>query len=110
MRILFILMSLLFCQSSYSQSKKDVIKDKIKSIKVVTTVYKNEIQTQIPEIFERYAPNGDVIEKIEYDKEGKVKSHEAFVYNKKGDVVEERIYDEKANLKRRKSRLMLLMV
>jgi antitoxin component YwqK of YwqJK toxin-antitoxin module len=87
-------MSLLFCQSSYSQSKKDVIKDKIKSIKVVTTVYKNEIQTQIPEIFERYAPNGDVIEKIEYDKEGKVKSHEAFVYNKKGDVVE-RIYDER---------------
>ncbi|MBK8584687.1 MAG: hypothetical protein IPN88_04305 [Bacteroidetes bacterium] len=67
MKKLFFLVLILLWQSSFSQSKKDVIKDKIKSIKVVTTVFKNDAQTQIPEIFERYAPNGDVIEKIEYE-------------------------------------------
>ncbi len=81
-----------FCQA---QKKKDIKKA---GIKTITTT-----ETQGTKSFNdskvTYDAAGNIIEEINYDKEGNLKSTKKFKYNKDGDPIEETEYDEKNTLK-----------
>ena len=79
---------------SFAQSKKDIKKNKIKSVKVTMTTVKSGAEVTIPESVERYDANSNLLEVIDYDKEGKVKLHESYTLNKGGDVIEQINYTE----------------
>ena len=87
--IMTLLISCFFCQA---QKKKDIKKA---GIKTITTT-----ETQGTKSFNdskvTYDAGGNIIEEINYDKEGNLKSTKKFKYNKDGDPIEETEYDEKS--------------
>ncbi len=91
--VIFLLFAGLSTQT-YAQSKKDIKKNKIKSVKVTMTSVKNGLEVTVPESFERYDADSKLLEIIDYDKEGKVKMHESYTLNKNGDVIEQIEYTE----------------
>jgi hypothetical protein len=90
--IIALLISCFICQA---QKKKDIKKA---GIKTITTT-----ETQGTKTFNDskviYDAGGNIIEEVNYDKEGNLKSTKKFKYNKDGDPIEETEYDEKNALK-----------
>jgi hypothetical protein len=90
----FILMS----ASAFSQKKKELKKYGVKAI-IVTEAHGAKTVNDSKTI---YDANGEVIEEVNYDKDGNIKSTIKYKNNKDGDVIEESEYDEKNNLKEKK--------
>ena len=96
----FKILSLLLLLSTlcFSQKKKEIKKAGIKSISVTET-HGNKTITD-SKIF--YDSNGNILEEINYDKEGALKSTTKFKYNSSGDIIEETEYDDKNTLKEKR--------
>lgn len=79
----------------FSQSKKDIKKNKITSV-AVTESHDGKSITDSKTI---YDASGEIIEKTEYTKEGLLKKTIKYKLNNLGDVVSEEEYDERNILK-----------
>jgi hypothetical protein len=84
-----------FC---FSQKKKEIKKAGIKSISITET-HGNKTITD-SKLF--YDSNGNILEEINHDKEGALKSITKYKYNSSGDIIEETEYDEKNILKEKR--------
>ena len=85
-----------------AQSKKDLKKNKVKSVRETETTLVNGKELTADNSFYRYDSNNEVIEEIDYDSEGKVKMHNTYVYNKNGDKIEEVVYHSDGKIKKKK--------
>lgn len=84
---------LMVCISvSFAQSKKEIQKYKIKSL---TESFQsvNGDGTLVLDMQERYDKNGNVVEKIVYDKTGQLKQRTVLKYNNLFDKIEETVFD-----------------
>lgn len=81
------------------QSKKRIREHKVMSETVYTTKTVNGKEVQVKDSYEEYDKNGNVILKIEYNKEGAVKKTEKYKYNANKDKIEEIVYDATGKLK-----------
>lgn len=99
---LFILLSLSAAFNCYSQSKKDIRKNKVASQKVVIVTVVEGKESMMDESFERYDSEGNVLEEIDYD-EGKMKSRVVAAYSKSGEKTEEQVYSADNSLKKKKT-------
>lgn len=92
---ILIIALLISCGVCSAQKKKDIKKA---GIRTITTT-----ETQAAKTFSdskvTYDANGNIIEEINYDKEGNLKSTKKFKYNKEDDPIEEIEYDEKNAVK-----------
>lgn len=82
-----------------AQKKKEIKKYGIRS---VTTTDTRSGKT-VNDSKVTYDGSGEVIEEVNYDKEGVLKSTLKYKYNKDGDALEESEYDEKGILKEKKT-------
>lgn len=86
--ILFLIVSI----TAFAQSKKDIRKNNVKTLTETITNYENGKETTLNDVFRRFDKNGEVIEEINYDKNGKMKSKTITKY-KDEDKTEETIFD-----------------
>src|SRR5437868_1908222 len=86
-----------------AQSKKDLKKNKVKSFHQVHTSIENNKETTVDALVQKLDGNGNVLEEINYDKEGKIKSHFTATYDKNGDKSEEVVFDEDGKIKKKKA-------
>lgn len=89
-----ILVLCLISAASFAQKKKTIKKHNIRSI-VVTETFGTKTLNDNKSF---YNANGELVQEINYDKDGKFKSDKRYKYNKEGDVTEEAEYDEAGNL------------
>ena len=78
---------------SFAQSKKNIKKYKIKSITETVTTFEGGKELTRNDQFTRYDKNGQIIEQIDYDKNGKIKTKTITKYNNLEDKNEETIFD-----------------
>ena len=78
---------------SFAQSKKYIKKHKIKSITETITTFENGKELTRNDQFSRYDKDGQIIEQIDYDKNGKVKTKTITKYNNLEDKTEETVFD-----------------
>lgn len=90
-----------FTVLGFAQGKKMVKKLKIKSV-VETETEKGKTITDNKSVFNAA---GLVVERINYNKEGVIKSIHRYKYNKDNDEIEEAIYDAANLLKEKKVQL-----
>lgn len=83
-----------FAAFSFAQKKKTIKKLGIKTITSTEITGK----TTIKDNKSTYDINGQQVEEVKYDKEGKFKSLTKFKYNRDGDVTEEIEYNEAGRL------------
>lgn len=104
-RILFLIVLIVpvLCGTAFSQSKKDIKKNKIKSVKVTNTVIKDGKDQTLNESFQRFDASAEVIEEINYDDDGGIKSHFTYTLNKNGDKTEEISYQADGKIKKKKT-------
>jgi uncharacterized protein YkuJ len=96
--ILYIsVVSLINFSCAHSQGKKDVQKYNIRSKSVSVSEGDKTRKTS----FERYDVAGNVVEEIDYNKEGEVKKHETYKFNKNGNDVEHVIYNPDGSVKKK---------
>ena len=87
----------LFNFAAIAQSKKDVKKLKIKASTTVVTETVDGNEKSRTDSYQKFDNAGNVIELVEYNKDGSIKKKEAHTYNKNNDVVEEIVFDENKN-------------
>jgi hypothetical protein len=80
------------------QSKTQVKELGIKSTTVLEYDYTAGKETKKKVSYEKFNTHGQVIESIDYNKEGKQKERIEFQYNENGNVTEERYFDNKNKL------------
>jgi hypothetical protein len=80
----------------FSQSKKDIKANKIKSTTVEKTEQKDGVTVTYKETYEEYDKNGNTIVKIEYNKAGEIKTKENLKYDGFGNVIEKSEFDKKS--------------
>ncbi|NBA75177.1 hypothetical protein GOQ04_06440 [Emticicia sp. ODNR4P] len=78
---------------SYGQSKKEVKKNKIKTVTELITDYVGGKEVTRNDSYKKFNKQGEVTEEIEYDKTGKLKRKVLSRYNEFDDKVEETIVD-----------------
>ena len=91
----------IYILSVNAQSKKELKKNKVKSYRQVHTSVENGKEVTVDALFHRFDGNGNLVEEINYDKDGKVKSHFIAVYNKNGDKTEEQVFSDDGKLKKK---------
>ena len=62
-----------------SQSKKEIKKNNVKSVKETNTTFIDGKEVTLDVSFQRYDDDGNLVEEVEYNDEGKVKSHNLYV-------------------------------
>src|SRR6187455_606501 len=77
-----------------SQGKKTVKKYNLKSTTINTTEFVDGKELTHVESVEKYDKEGNVIEDIEYNKDGTFRKKEIRQFNKAGDITQESRYDE----------------
>lgn len=77
----------------FAQSKKDIRKNSIKGITEVVTEYENGKESTHNDVSKKFDKEGEVIQEINYDKNGALKEKVLTKNNKDGDKIEEVIYD-----------------
>jgi hypothetical protein len=85
-----------------AQSKKDLKKNKVRSFKESHTTVENGKEQSYDALMQKFDADGNVTEEIDYDKDGKVKSHYTATYDKNGDKTEEQNFSEDGKLKKKK--------
>ncbi len=87
---------IIYCSSlvnvGFAQSKKDIRKNSVKTLTETVTIFENGKETTITDSFKKFDKNGETIEEINYDKNGKIKSKTIAKY-KDEDKIEETIFD-----------------
>jgi hypothetical protein len=79
----------------FAQSKKEIRENKINS----ETVYITRLDgKEVKDTYTVYDKNGNMIEKVDYNKDGVVKGTEKHVYNADKEKIEETTYDAKGKL------------
>ncbi|MGX7689077.1 hypothetical protein ACWA1C_18075 [Flectobacillus roseus] len=78
---------------SYGQSKKEVKKNKIKTVTELITDYVGGKEVTRNDSYKKFNKQGEVTEEIEYDKTGKLKRKVLSRYNEFDDKVEETVVD-----------------
>ena len=78
---------------SFAQSKKDIRKNNIKGITEVVIEYENGKETTHNDVAKRFDKEGEVIQEINYDKNGVLKEKIVTKNNRDGDKIEEVFYD-----------------
>jgi hypothetical protein len=76
-----LIVSLLMVVPVFSQKKKSVQANKIKSTTVFQEDYEKNNGRSVKELYTKFDEAGNVIEEIEYDDYGKVKSHVQYEYD-----------------------------
>lgn len=95
---LFVILFLVNGTVMFSQSKKEIKKNKIKAMMVVDVKNEQTI-TDRKTIFNK---NGQTLEEAEYDKKGNIKKTMKYKYNKKGDEIEQEEYNNANKLVKKK--------
>ena len=78
---------------SFAQSKKEIRKNNIKGVSEVITEYENGKESTHNDVSKKFDKEGEVIQEINYDKNGVLKEKILTKNNKDGDKIEEIIYD-----------------
>jgi hypothetical protein len=88
--------------TAVAQSKKDLKKSKAVSFKEIHTKVEDGKEVTVDVLFQKFDSNGEVIEEINYDKLGKVKTSQKYIYNKTGDKIEEHSIGDDGKVKKKK--------
>ena len=83
--VIFIILILALSYSVYSQSRKDLKEENVSKRVEWRYKYKNGKEQKTKESVRYFDKNGNRIESIEYDKEGKEKKHVKTTYNDNND-------------------------
>ena len=97
----FIIFFTLLSVNSFSQSKKEVKKFKIKSSTTVVTESLEGKEKTRTDSYQKFDNSGNVLEEIEYNKDGSFKKKETHKYNRNNDNTEDVIFDEKGNVQKK---------
>ena len=97
----FILFLALLSVNVFSQSKKEVKKFKIKSSTTIVSESIDGKEKTRTDSYQKFDNSGNVLEEIEYNKDGSFKKKESHKYNKNNDNIEDVIYDEKGNVQKK---------
>lgn len=90
---------LTFFGTGFSQSKKEIKKNKILSVTEWTIKMEDGKEITYKESYTAYDKNGNVTENTEYNKDGSIKKKETAVYdNLKGKIVQETKYEDKTKI------------
>jgi hypothetical protein len=81
--------------SCYSQSKKIILKAKIKSMTEYVTLFGNGKELTYAESYILYSKKGKVLESTNYDRTGNIRKKETFKYDGENNKIEEIIYCKK---------------
>ncbi|NVN95678.1 MAG: hypothetical protein HXX18_10395 [Bacteroidetes bacterium] len=97
MKILNLIFILLYLHTSvFAQSKKEIRENKITSETVYNT--KSADSKEIKDSYTAYDKNGNAIEKIDYNKDGAIKTTEKHTYSANKNKIEETVYDATGKL------------
>ncbi|MBN4049714.1 hypothetical protein JYT36_00640 [Bacteroidales bacterium AH-315-N07] len=86
---------------SYSQSKKKIKKNQVKSRTEWETSYTRGKETKYKSTFRKFDKNGNMIEDILYNPKGNIKRKETFKYDGKDNKIEEIRYNPDGTVKRK---------
>lgn len=89
---------LLFTMSGnclFSQSRKDLKNNRVKSITEMLTVTENGKPVTYKDQYSTYDKNGYITERTEYNRDGTVKRKETATYDKNGNKLEESLVEKK---------------
>jgi hypothetical protein len=100
-RTILLLTGLAFACLAPAQSKKEVKKNKIKSITEYRVVVVNGGPVSLKSSYEEFDRSGHTTLQTEYDKQGTMKSQQAFQYDLEGNRTEETEYDSSGALRKR---------
>jgi hypothetical protein len=93
MKSVIIIISLCFLLVNvHGQKKKDIQQYKIKSITVNNEDSEKANGKSIPDSYMKFDDNGNTIEEIEYDSNGKIKTHFVYEYDEEGNKIKETEY------------------
>lgn len=90
--LLMIVLPLLGIES-FAQSKKDIRKNNIKGLTEVVTEYENGKEITHNDVAKKFDKQGEVIQEVNYDRNGALKEKIVTKNNKDGDKIEEIFYD-----------------
>jgi hypothetical protein len=78
---------------SFAQSKKDIRKHKIKIITETITTFENTKEVVRNNQYRKFDKDGQIIEEVDYDKNGKIKTKTLSKYNNLEEKTEETVLD-----------------
>lgn len=93
------MMSMLFYQHAFSQSKKLIKNLKIKTVTETTTISKNGKSTIYKSSFTSYSKGAKLTNKTEYNTDGSILQKETATYDVNGNKIEESFYQLKETSK-----------
>ena len=94
-KLIIFLIGFIFPAILFSQSKKDIRNNKIVSETSNVTIFENGKEVTYKDSFTTYDKNGNVIERIEFYKDGKIKHKETSKYSSNKNKIEIIEYDDK---------------
>jgi hypothetical protein len=103
MKYNIIVLLVLISTLSFSQSKKEAKKNKIKSATVMETYYENGNPVTYKDSYEEYDKNGHTLLKIEYKKDGSIKHKETNTYDAFNNKIEETEFDVEKKINKKKT-------
>ena len=80
-------------EGCFAQSKKDIRKNNIKGVTEIVTEYENGKESVHNDVSKKFDKEGEVIQELNYDKNGVLKEKILTKNNKDGDKIEETIFD-----------------
>lgn len=101
MRYIIFLAILLTGSLCVAQGKKEVKKYNIREVTETLTYYEDGVAQTRPESYEKFDKDGNTVEKIDYNKEGKIKERVVRKYDRFGEQTEEIVFDGDGKQKER---------
>jgi hypothetical protein len=95
MKILMIITIILWKNTVFGQSKKEIRKAGVKSLTEVITDIQNGKEIVHKDVIRKFDKNGETIDETEFDKTGKIRKRSLTKYNNLNDKIEEIVLDEK---------------
>lgn len=84
-----------YLNASFAQGKKDIKKNKMKTITEFVTVIENGNEISYKAYYVVFNKNAEIIEEIEYSSNGTIKKKETTKYDVNGNKVEETCFQQK---------------
>jgi len=91
--LIMTLLAFCICSASFSQKKKDIKKDKIKSTTETITKIENGKEVTYKDSYTSFDKNGNIIEEINYNKDGTVKKRHTSRFDDGKNKTEEIEYE-----------------
>lgn len=92
------LILILIPTTSVGQGSKTLVRNAVSSQITYEYFLAEGIKEPVVEKIEAYDPEGNVIERKEFNSDGEVKKWKVFTYDENGDVTEEKDMDEKGRI------------